>query len=89
MPPLTGRKPKSARSRTSANGARPIHIWQRDVTRAVKAVTKAGLNIRRVEIDREGRIAIITVEDVAAPDGDGSSELDQWMAKNAHQAKGH
>ena len=70
-----------------ASGARPSTFRQRDVTRAVKAVTKT-VSIRRVEIDRAGNIAIITGSETA-PQGETSSPLDQWLAKHAHQAEGH
>jgi hypothetical protein len=39
----------------------PSTFRQQDVTRAVKAVTRAGVNIARIEIDRTGKIAIIAM----------------------------
>ena len=33
---------------------------QRDVTKALKATVKAGIAIERVEIDKDGKIAIVT-----------------------------
>ena len=66
----------------------PSTFRQRDVTRAVKAVTKAGVNIRRVEIDRAGKIAIITGSETS-PQDEISNSLDQWLANHAHQAEGH
>jgi|HubBroStandDraft_6_1064221.scaffolds.fasta_scaffold269225_2 hypothetical protein len=39
---------------------------QRDVTRAVKAVAKAGVSVARVEVDKEGRIIVIA----GKPNGD-------------------
>jgi hypothetical protein len=33
---------------------------QTDVTRAVKGAMKAGLSVRRFEIDRNGRILVVT-----------------------------
>jgi hypothetical protein len=38
----------------------PSTFRQQDVTRAVKAVTAAGVNIARVEIDKSGKIVIVT-----------------------------
>ena len=40
----------------------PSTFRQQDVTRAVKAVTAAGVHIARVEIDKTGKIVIITAE---------------------------
>jgi len=38
----------------------PATFRQRDVTAAVKAATAAGLDIARVEIDKTGKIILIT-----------------------------
>jgi hypothetical protein len=38
----------------------PSTFRQQDVTRAVKAVTAAGVHIARIEIAKDGRIVIIT-----------------------------
>ena len=40
----------------------PSTFRQQDVTRAVKAVTAAGVHIARVEIDKAGKITIITLD---------------------------
>jgi len=40
----------------------PSTFRQQDVTRAVKAVTAAGVHIARIEIDKAGKIVIITAE---------------------------
>jgi hypothetical protein len=39
---------------------RPCNFRQRDITRAVRAVVAAGIQITRVEVDDAGKIAIIT-----------------------------
>jgi hypothetical protein len=63
---------------------------QKDVTRAVKAVTAAGIEVARVEVDKAGKIVI-----VAGKPGEASGEseivndLDTWLAKHAGAAKGH
>jgi hypothetical protein len=40
----------------------PSTFRQQDVTRAVKAVVSAGVDIARVEIDKAGKIVIIAVD---------------------------
>jgi len=54
----------------------PSTFRQQDVTRAIRAVAAAGVGIARVEVDRAGKIAIITAE---APDGRGEArEANEW-----------
>jgi hypothetical protein len=50
---------------------------QRDVTKALKATVKAGLPVERVEIDKGGRIIIVTskIEDAVNVD---NSEKNEW-----------
>jgi hypothetical protein len=43
----------------------PSTFRQSDVTRAVKAVRGAGVEIARVEITRDGRIILITTPETA------------------------
>jgi hypothetical protein len=38
----------------------PSSFRQKDVTRTVKAVVAAGMVVRRVEVDRAGKIVVIT-----------------------------
>jgi hypothetical protein len=54
----------------------PSTFRQQDVTRAVKAVVAAGVDIARVEIDKAGKITIITVK--AEPNGQGREEANEW-----------
>ena len=54
----------------------PSTFRQQDVTRAVKAVVAAGVDIARIEIDKAGTIRIITVE--AEPNGQGREEANEW-----------
>jgi hypothetical protein len=61
-----------------------MSVRQRDVAAAVKGAVAAGLDVARVEVDKEGRIVII-----AGKSGEGATEvnaLDAWMAKNARAA---
>ena len=53
----------------------PSAFKQRDLTRAVKAVVAAGVDIARVEIDKAGTIRIITVK--AEPNG-RDREGNEW-----------
>jgi hypothetical protein len=53
----------------------PSKFRQNDVTRAVKAVAAAGVDIARVEIDKTGTIRIITLK--AEPNGQGR-EANEW-----------
>lgn len=47
----------------------PCTFRQQDLTRAVKAVMAAGMNPRRVKIDREGNIVL----DVSGAQAEGAS----------------
>jgi hypothetical protein len=54
----------------------PSTFRQQDVTRAVKAIAAAGISIARVEIDKNGKITVITAE---APDRtDEAMEANEW-----------
>lgn len=37
----------------------PLTFKQRDVTRALKGAVAAGIGVKRVEIDRDGKIVIV------------------------------
>lgn len=55
---------------------------KRDIAAAYKAVTDAGGEVARIEIDRDGRIVIV----IGKPTEHGGArpaELDAWMAKHA------
>ena len=51
---------------------------QSDVTKAIKATVKAGIAVERVEIDKAGKIAMVTVrpEDAANGETPGKNEWD-------------
>jgi hypothetical protein len=57
---------------------------QCDVTRAVKGVRKADVEVERVEIHKDGKIIVIAGKPPeAAALGD---DLDKWLAEHARQA---
>jgi hypothetical protein len=68
----------------------PPTFRQVDVMRALKAARRAGFERVRVEIDRDGKIAIITGGSVDRLEvaGDNLNPLDQWIAKHAREAQG-
>lgn len=39
---------------------RPCTFRQQDVTRALRATVMAGLEVRRLEIDKDGKIVVVT-----------------------------
>ena len=47
----------------------PVTFKKADVARAVKAVRAAGIDIARVEIDKDGRIVVVTTTDCSRDDG--------------------
>jgi len=53
----------------------PSTFRQNDVTRAVKAVRCAGVEIARVEIAKDGKIVIITAAEAARI---GTGEENSW-----------
>jgi len=50
---------------------------QRDVTKAIKAAVKAGIAVGRVEIDKNGKIIIVTAKAEDTADGD-NLEKNEW-----------
>ena len=50
---------------------------QRDVTKAIKATVKAGVAVERVEIDKDGKIVIVTSKAEEAVNGD-NPEKNEW-----------
>lgn len=59
--------------------ARPAPFRQVDLARALKAAASAGLEVGRVEIDRDGKIVIVTAREAPSPQND----LDRWMNRHA------
>jgi hypothetical protein len=54
----------------------PSTFRQQDLTRAVKAVAAAGVHIARVEIDKSGKIVIITADATGRPRE--TKEANEW-----------
>lgn len=54
---------------------------QRDVTKAIKATVKAGIAVERVEIDKNGKITIVTAKADDAVNGNtlGKNEWDRVL----------
>jgi len=50
---------------------------QRDVTKAIKAVAAAGVDVARVEIDKQGKIIIVSARAPLAADL-GDTEENEW-----------
>jgi hypothetical protein len=59
---------------------RPSLFKERDVTRAAKAILAAGLNIDRVEINKEGVIVVIPVKALDS-NGDKGMPTPQEISK--------
>jgi len=56
---------------------------QQDVTRALRATRAAGVMVQRIEIDRTGKIVLITGDDnSAAPADDLDRELAEFEARH-------
>lgn len=71
-----------------ACGRRSASFRQADVTRAVKAVVAAGVEIQRVEIDSTGKIVIVTgkpAQQAGLPD-ELDRELAEFEARHAGRA---
>jgi hypothetical protein len=58
--------------------SRGPHIFkQTDVTRAVKAVVAAGVEVARVEVDKEGRIVVVAGKPMPNEGSQGGNEWDR------------
>lgn len=60
---------------------RPSLFKERDVTRATKAVMSAGLNVARVEIEKDGRIVVVPGKS-PEPQSNPSNEWDEALARD-------
>jgi hypothetical protein len=55
----------------------PCMFKQGDLTKAVKAVFAAGVDVARIEVERNGKIVIVT----GKPAAEAKSELDAELAE--------
>jgi hypothetical protein len=60
----------------------PSTFRRADVTKAVKAVVAAGVDIARIEIDAAGKIVIVAGKPAAGPVDELDRELQEWEARN-------
>ena len=60
----------------------PSTFRQSDVTKAVKAVVAAGLQVTVVKISARGEIVVETIKSQVQ---DSTAPLDQWMAQHARE----
>jgi hypothetical protein len=60
----------------------PSTFRRQDVTRAVKAVAAAGVHIARVEIDRAGKIVVVTQQSSTSQQNDLDQELAEFEARH-------
>jgi hypothetical protein len=74
--PGAGGRQRGAGFPVAAMARAPSTFRQQDVTRAVKAVTAAGVHIARIEIDKSGKIVIITADPTEQP-GE-TTEANEW-----------
>lgn len=59
------------------------NVKKRDLTAAIKAVAAAGCEIARVEIEKDGKIVILT-GNTAQPEP--ANDFDKWKAHHAHSS---
>jgi hypothetical protein len=64
----------------------PSRFRQGDVTRAVKGAIAAGVEVREVLVDTDGKIRVIAGKPVEAIE---FNALDRWMATHARETQGH
>ena len=62
----------------------PSTFKERDLTRAVRAVLKAGVCVRAATVDAEGKITVI----IANGDGEATTE-NPWDRELAEMDRGH
>jgi len=56
-----------------------------DLSRAVRAARKAGVEVARIEIGCDGKIAIVTAKAGETCNGEPKDgEVERWLGKHAH-----
>jgi hypothetical protein len=55
----------------------PLTFRQNDLTRAVRAVRNAGVEVLRVEVDKDGKIIVVTAETGKTVPATGINEWDE------------
>ncbi len=60
----------------------PCTFKQRDATRAARAAIAAGLVVQRIEIDKRGKIVVVTAGTASAEPDDLDKELAEFEARN-------
>ena len=61
----------------------PCTFRQQDVTRALRATIAAGMEVQRIEIDRMGKIVIVTGKPEGEPNGNATS-WDKALSRDDH-----
>lgn len=59
----------------------PCTFKQQDVTRALRAAVAAGIEVQRYEIDKDGKIVVVTGKATSATEP--ATDFDKWKLKNA------
>jgi hypothetical protein len=54
----------------------PCNFRQRDLTRAIKGARAAGIDVARIEIEKDGKIVILSAQLAATPET-GGNEWDE------------
>jgi hypothetical protein len=60
-------------------GHGPATFKETDLTRALRAARKAGADVERVEIGRDGRIILVLKNGEVSPEG---NEWDEWRTSS-------
>ena len=63
----------------------PSTFRQQDVTRAIRGALAAGVDIVRIDVTKDGKIVIVTVENQPAPQDDLDRELAAFQARHNGQ----